>query len=497
MHKSDLVEIIGVLYPDEREQLHFYLEKEKNNIKPEVVLLIRFIIQCLNAGESSKLERKSLYSEVFQGQTLVENKLEKHMSWALMVVRKFASELESVKQLTDISRILMLQRFYNDRGLVIKSRAAYNQMLRAKEKPEFWDAEEYYSYFLSEKEESISQSAINHGKGDVNMKNTIAALSEYFFVEHLWLICFVLNQKQIVPFETPPLNELSPIDLKSPKFKWFFEKPLGKLFEKTLSLLQNRGQADVKALKTFVSLLKASENMISNAAVSMFEASACNLGIHMVNMGHQEYLPVVFEIQKDRLRSGRNYSSKGFITASEFQSILTNSLRLNELDWAKTFIESHKKRIVGIMPSQHYYYFAMANYYYKTKDYHEARKILMTSEYEDLQYRYSARILEIKALYEQTTLDGTDYRVTEYLEDRVEAAILFFFRLKGMGTEKKKMAKRFADTLKRIIHAKSNKNKKHLAKIKEDIIKAEVIAERNWLIGIMDNIIWQMDASPK
>lgn len=49
------------------------------------------------------------------------------------------------------------------------------------------------------------------------------------------------------------------------------------------------------------------------------------------------------------------------------------------------------------------------------------------------------------------------------------------------------MGKRFADTMKRILHAESKSDAKRLEKISADITAFDLIADRQWLLQIVDD----------
>ena len=87
-------------------------------------------------------------------------------------------------------------------------------------------------------------------------------------------------------------------------------------------------------------------------------------------------------------------------------------------------------------------------------------------------------------------MPGADHRVAAHLENRVEAAIVFFFRGDGIPPYRKKMGKRFADIMKRIIHAVGHgSDRKRLEKIRDDVRNADLIAERQWLLEILGELI--------
>ena len=141
------------------------------------------------------------------------------------------------------------------------------------------------------------------------------------------------------------------------------------------------------------------------------------------------------------------------------------------------------------MPSENYYQFCLARYLYKIKNLLPALNILMDAEYEDLSCKMASRILEIKVLCELELSGQTKLRIDEQLDARIEAGILFFFRLREVPSNMRIIRKRFMDFMKKIIRAKENQRWKILEKIRKEIVEIDFIAERQWLIQITDQYL--------
>lgn len=491
MYNSDLVELLSALHEDERRRLHVFLETSDilPSARQEASTIVSFIFSSLKAEEKDQALSKSVaYEHIFPGKEFVANKLEKGMSDTLQLVRKFIASETAGRNMTTLQQAFYLQKFYNERKLENKFQQSRKNFAKLKSTHREWSPQDYYFQFLSESEEYVFQSDRNQKKDDLNLWSTIQALDEYYLVERLWHTCILLNQDQLAPLALPPLESWLLIEIKSPKFKWFFEKPIGQLFFQAIELLSEDEGKDGQKLSAFVKLIGDSEPHIWKTYVSTFEIFACNYGIRRLNKGHSQYADAVFQLQKRRVESGRIYMD-GKIKSSEFQSIVTLGLRFNEYSWVKNFIENHREKILGMMPSEEYYQYNLAQFLYYRKDYEPALKTLLTSSYEDMQYKISAKILEIKILWEMSQLKKTDDWVAEFLENKVEAAIIYFFREKNLPATKKKMGKRFADTMKRIIHADGKRDAERLEIILQDIAKAEFIAERQWLSKLVEDLI--------
>jgi len=489
MQKNDLVEILAALKIEERNHL-LQSWQDRGRVRNECFLLARFVIEYLQNETPIAFSHEAAFTYVFPGQKWVENKLPKLMSETLKAVRRFVAIETFAAQMTEMQQVYYLQNFYNERNLDDKFEMGLKQIESLRGKPEHSFSSDYYHLFLLEKESAAFLSARNRKKDDINLLNTIRALDEYYFVERLWYTCVLLNQNQIAPVGLPLINEWIPFDPNSIHLRWFFEKSIGKILTHSISILSSEGKASQKELIEFVELLSKSESNINSTYLNSFEAFAISYATLRVNQGHFEYSNVILDLQKRRIESGRIYLN-GKIKASDFQSIATIALRLNEFEWVKQFLEYHQTKVLGSMPSEEYYQYNLAQYLYYTKEYEPALKTLLTSNYEDMQYKISAKILEIKILWEMSRRNNSDERVAEFLENKVEAAIIYFFREKNLPATKKKMGKRFADTMKRIIHAEGKRDVPRLEIILQDIAKAEYIAERQWLTKLVEDLIAQ------
>ncbi len=490
MHNSDLVELLALLQPDEKRRLRGYL-RDNAQARPEVSALAEYTLEHLNDEEKSTLSRATAYNFIFPGLPPITNKLEKLMSDTLQLVRQFVAVEMATRDLREMQQQVLLQRFYRERKLEKKFRQSRNQVLKLKEQPGNWVPQDYYFQFLSEEEESMFLSARNQKKDDLNLWNTIQALDEYYLVERLRYSCVLLNQNQLVSLNLLPLNDWLPIDLSSPQLQWFFEKPLGKLFLLAVNLFSSDTTDSLdqnQQLEEFIQFLQENEKVIPTEFINSLEIFACNYAIKKYNQRHYFFLNSIYLIQKRRVESGRIYINN-LIKASEFHSIVLAGLRLGDSVWIKQFIEAHRDKILGAMPSTDYYQFNLIYYYFQTKEYEPELHTLLTSNYEDMVYKLQSKVLEIKILYEMSRRPNADYWVSEFLENKVEAAIVFFFREKNIPPDKRKMYKRFADTMKRIIHAEGKNDIKRLEKIRTDIESFDMVADPQWLLEVVDELL--------
>lgn len=482
--KGDLNTLLLAMTSEERNLVLLDIQQSKLPTSQVNYHLAKYFCECSEGFVNSLSETKT-YQKIFGPEKEVPGKLAKLRTSTLKKIRRFIALEIAGSQMSDLQELVWLQKFFNERDCISQYNRIKGNIERKKTESRKWSSSDYYQYFSSDAEDYDFQSNRNEKTNDLNLWNTIQSLDEYYLIERLWFSCQLLNQNQLAPLALPPLSEWLKINLKSPDLKWFFDKPLGKLFTLAIDLLSDESTDGKSKLLNFILFLRQLEPSFSKELINSFEVFACNHGIRRMNRGDFSFAAPVFDIQQHRVKTERIYDD-GKIQSGEFQTITTLGLHFKRFDWVKEFIDKNEKKIVGVMPSNSYYEFCLAQYYYATSNLLAAIQILTNKEYDDSQCKLPARILEIKVLYELNILGTTKLKISEQLDDRIEAAIIFFFRLKDVPAQKKKMGKCFADSMKKIVRASSNRRWKLLEKLRKQIQSIDLIAERQWLLQIID-----------
>jgi len=485
-HK-DLSALISILSVEERSSILTAFSEKKMKDKEVLATLVSHYCQSFNKHEAA-LSETAVHQKFFGDGKNIEGKIPKFRTEALKIVRQFIA-LETISQeMSELEEWVLLQKFFRSRACTGQYTRIRNNILRQKSGKKDFASKDFYQLFLSESLEHELQNSRNEMTNDQNLWETIQSLDEYYLVERLWFTCQLLNIDQIAPLALPPQEAWLYFDANSPHLKWFFDKPIGKLFTTSILFLTEESKVSESDYSNFIRLLRENEHNIASKLVTSFEIFAVNLGIRRMNKGQISYGKQVFGIQQKRAGTDRIYD-KGLILASEYQSIVTLGLYLGEIEWVRNFLEKNKNKVEGSMLSEKYYEFCLAIFLYKTKDLLGALNILTDAEYEDLLCKMATRILEVKVLCELELSGQTKLRIDEQLDARIEAGILFFFRLHEVPANMRIMRKRFMDFMKKIIRAKENQRWKILEKIRKEIVEIDFIGERQWLLQITDQYL--------
>jgi hypothetical protein len=475
MNKSDLVTILETLTLKERDCLVDFLQSPyytKGRNLAEVITLIGLIYQALANGESEKLEKMQLYSGVYPAQPYIFNKLEKLASETLKWVRRFIEVEMREKAARPEEGMILRAEFMMHKGLDSFGNRIWEQ-LQAKWAAfsPHWDSKDYYLRWVNEKQKAEHLSKNNTKKDDNNLRRTLHALNEFYLLERLKTSIFLLNQNRLVPIMTREQCLALSEGLDNEHFARFFEQPVGQLFRSAVVLLSDAGHSPDENFEHYYTLLNQHASMLPEELLGDLETIAYNFCVPRYHR-QPRYREFLYELLQKFIQSGRVYHN-GMISAGMFQSIMTILLLRKEYDQALQFLEKHRHCIIGGQNRDEYYLFNLANYYFHIARYEKALDILLQVSYEEMQYKFSAKILEIKILYE------TDSPV---LDSKIDAAKVYFYREQTIPLEKKEMYGRFVDFMRRMIHPQTAFSMERISKLQDDIHQAPPIAEWPWLI---------------
>lgn len=494
--EGDLADTLSNFPPKERPALEKFLHEQAKttpNFDAHISALIAWWFAQFDALLAELSEQKT-HEALFPGQAEVKNRLGNLRHKALDLARKFVAVAAAGRDQTPLQELVNLQKFYNDRNLADKFQQARAQMADFSGQSGQALPQDYYSWFCSEREESIFQNVRAQSADDLNFRRLLETLHEYYLVESLWYALALLNQNQLAPLELPPLEQWLPVDLESPRLHAFFAKPLGELYAKAIRLASAGAHEDPGQLQAFIELLRQYEQQIHPHYLAAFEVVAINYCIRQTRKGNFEFRAFGFDIYQRMIASERIYV-KGKIIASQFQAITALGLRLQEFDWVRRFLETHRERVSGAMSSLTYFYYNWADYLFHTGQFGAARDILQKANYTETQYKISAKVLEIKCLCEEV-LAGDD-SLDVLFDNRVGAAIVYFHRPSKITEEKKEMCQLFARTVKRIIGAMDRLDAAHLQTLHTDVSQAPRIAERQWLLKVIGDLQEKMGKQKK
>lgn len=145
--------------------------------------------------------------------------------------------------------------------------------------------------------------------------------------------------------------------------------------------------------------------MPQQEAIELFD-SALHYCTGKLNQGNRVFLQEYFDLFEDAIRK-EVFLVNGELATWRLNNSVGVALRLGKLDWAESFIESHKQYL-SPETRINTYTFNLARVYRYKKEYHKVLALLNNIEYEDIGYNLISKAMLTITFYELEEHDALD-----------------------------------------------------------------------------------------
>lgn len=473
MDSSLLFPILKSISVEKRPLIYHFLRSSFTNPSANSerqIRLVQAIFECQDIEYSAIPDNQTLFSRVFGNHALDLKKLEKLRSLTLAQVKRFIAEEQRKSAEPEVMEQLRFATYMRINGQydifvseIKKIEKKINQM------PE--SIEKMYCAFMKEYEVGYFKSIENNKKDDSNVLQIVRALDNFYLSHRLHYELSFRQQQQFSNLvKDSVLFDAFPIDVYDQLYQ---SKPVLIDLYHQLSRFFKAGISDKQedVAPVIFNFIQKNESILSKHVLRECLTCLINYYTRLINLGKTEYYNTLFMIQKISVERGYIYYLDK-IHAADFNAIVTIGLRLNELDWTWAFINTNKSRILNKRQSTEMLRFIHASYYFQKKDYKNTSRYLKET-FEELQFKTTARILELKLLFETQHPD---------LIKKLNAAKVFFYRDVALPHVKKTAANKFIDYIKQMSIPGTLNNQARLNKIMDKLNMEPIVAEKLWLI---------------
>ena len=264
----------------------------------------------------------------------------------------------------------------------------------------YQDNAHYYREFLFETELDKFYLGKEKVKRDESLQKKTDSLDLFYISAKLRDCCEMLNRNQIMQGEEYQMPMLEPLKEHIKDFLFDFDKyPAIGIYYQTLLMLQN--QDTVSEFLKLKSLLENNHSLFPENELRDMYNYARNYCIRKINAGDNDFYRPLFEISKIMIETGLILTQK-YVTQTQrdYKNIVSMALRIGEFEWALNFINEYKSKISS-ENRQNAYSYNLANYYFETKEYTMAVKLLRDVEFTDVYYNLDAKTMLLKIFYER------------------------------------------------------------------------------------------------
>jgi len=260
------------------------------------------------------------------------------------------------------------------------------------------DNAHYYREFLFETELDRFYLGKEKVKRDESLQIKTDSLDLFYISTKLRDCCEMLNRNQIMQGYEYKMPLLESLKEYVKDFLYDFDKypAIGIYYHILLMLQYPDDQAHFLKLK---SLLETSHSLFPENELRDMYNYPRNYCIRKINAGDNDFYRPLFEISKNLIETGLIMTGK-YITQRDYKNIVSMALRIGEFEWTLNFINDYKSKISS-ENRQNAFSYNLANYYYETKEYTKAVKLLRDVEFTDVYYNLDAKVMLLKIYYER------------------------------------------------------------------------------------------------
>ena len=338
-----------------------------------------------------------------------------------------------------------------------------------------WQAEEAKTIFLGLQSELT---------GDFNLKGSLRALEDFYLIRRLTTLTTLFNLNHLTPILSFEERENFIQDIDAWRGAAIFQHPVVQLSRMVLQIFHYEGKQAEAIFQAYMDLLARHEKELSLYYLERLESFAYNFCARRFQQ--DVYKKFLFELFKRRTHPDRLDRVSSF-QANEFLSLVKLGILLKQFEWVAGFLERYRTGIVGIQPSEVYYQFNLALYYFATGRYDAARDIVIRQDnFHESHYKYFSKALGIKCFYETEKPGDT------LVDGKLQTLKVMLSRESKMTPDKVKRYKNFVNLLLQINRQRQNAKPDaiRLQKIGDSLQDKKNTAEWGWLLEKLKELGW-------
>ncbi len=468
MEKTLLWEAFAALDKTERREFAKFVRSPFFNQKPAVVALFDYLKDCAegkNAPTPEAAFQKIAPPDSYRDNAFDDQKLRLANTDLLRLLEHFWMYREKFAD-TDRAKI-RLAAAYRKRQLGKHFQIALREARAAREAQPFRHAEYFHDLNLIEWEQ-YQFSTTDKRRGEFNVQQMSDLLDKTFIARKLRMACFA--QAQAALQQTEFREGLLAVVLAHVEAENLADEhpAIGLYFYGYRFLNDPTAEGDFSKFKE---MLFAHADAFPEEELRVLYLFAINFGVKKMNAGQAAYFRQTLDLYQSAL--ARNLLlENGRLSQFAYHNIAAIALRLGEVDWAADFVERYKP----FLEKQHResaFALNMARVAYARRDFDSALQNLQRSDYRDLLNHLNAKVLQLKIFYESGEFDLLDNHL---------AALKTFLRRQAatIGYHRENYLNIIQFT--RQLMDLNPGDRAERAALREQILQANVLTEREWLL---------------
>jgi hypothetical protein len=467
MTNSQLIQLLNTLTTTERKQLTQWVAFPLHNNRPEVTQLCTYI--CTHIGKApTALRKETAWAALFPKAKYDATQMDLLQSYLLKATKQWLAW--ATWQNDPIQVQMSLLPALRNRGLdaqLAKETQKTEQLLQAQSRR---DAPYFYQKHQLEQERQRAHSR-SRRDGDLSLQGSNDSLLTAYLLELSNYLCSVAALSQISKQDLDISQSIALYETAE-KVGILETVPTLAVYRDLLRIARSTDETEAfLRIKTFLS---TDIGLFSPEEARNIQLIANNFCIRNINAGRRTYIRDLFELYRVGLSARTLYEGK-YLSTFTFKNIVTAGLSAGEAAWVRTFLEEYRQDL-PLKERESSYRFNLAVWHFRQQDLEQAMTIVRDTDFgDDALTNLAARAMLLRIYYEKNYFDA--------LESLLDSFQAYLNRQKNLGYQAENYLNliRFTRKMQRLVP----NDVKSRAKLKEEILSTEVLAERAWLLEVV------------
>lgn len=392
MLNSKLISILKTFSAREVTDFERLVNSPFFNVNADVSALFGLLKKQFPDLDEKKLEKKTIFKNLFSGKRYNEQKLRYVMTDLTRLLEEYLIQMQFSEN-EMLKKHLLLQSL-NERDLDKYFLQQIADAYSIQNKTPFRHSVYYERQAMLEEDSYSFTSRKENRSIDSSLQSLVDNIDIHYITKKLKYSCEIINRMNVVKVE----YNISFLDntLEFLKQNSFSHVPaIMVYFQVLLTLRESENEKHYSKLKT---LLAQHIDKFPNAELRDIYGFVQNYCIRQINLGNNNYLRELFENYKILLNK-EIIIENGSLAQFDFKNIVTIALRLDEFKWTENFIQKYSPLLSADFRKNAINY-NLARLHYSKKQYRDALRLLLAVEFTDVYYHLDSKSLLLRIYYE-------------------------------------------------------------------------------------------------
>jgi hypothetical protein len=470
MENSKVTEILKTFSGHDFNVFEKYLSSSYLNPYPGVLTLFLQLKDALLNGKDAPVKEK-----IYKSSQQEKKYDDKHMRYLISFLTKYLEDFLTDKYLqkNPLQYLQLKQSALAERDCEKAYRFAHDEFHKLSATRSTLEPDYYYRQFTVAYQQLSYLSGKQKRKKILRFDEVMHHLDVFYISKKLQLYCEMINAQNVLAAEYKALF-MEEIKKEAGKNTFSNVPAINVYYYILLTLTDSDQEKYFEELKQL--LVKHAEAFPARELNDLYQYLK-NYCIKKLNRGEAGYQQKLFEIYKMML-ADKKLMKADYLSQWEYKNIVTLSLRLKENKWTRKFIENFNANLPPAARSNAYTY-NTANWVFHEKDYNKALKLLQKVNFTDIYYQLDSRAILLKTYFETDDDESFFYQSGAFKT--------FLSRNKMISDYQRIIYRNFVKYATRLVRMGSNQKK--LSLIKNELEHLKEVADKNWLLEKIQNLI--------